>query len=292
MTGITPVHFFDIDSTLPGMTCFAGAPTKTIKFETDQSTPLGPSRSWSSNTLKIRMVLNYKSIPYTQSFTSYPDIAPLLKSLSVPPHTKGRVSYTLPAICHPESIRTSPSGAMMDSLPVARHLDKTFPTPPLFPSGQASYTLAVAVENIMLRAAGKGLFLLLPKAANVLDQRAKGYFLRTRSEWFGKPLLDLEITDEDGIRTALDAMKGELEIFLRMLTDRLGEARGPFLEGEQPGYADFILVTFLSWGHRVDMKIWEELMAMGDGEFRTLWDACLPWMEGQGEDREWQIPNV
>lgn len=212
--------------------------------------------------------------------------------MSVAPHKKGRMQYTLPAICHPDSVKANPAGAMMDSLPIARHLDKTFPSPPLFPSGPASYALALAVENIMFRVAGKGLFLLLPKAVNVLDQRGKEYFIRTRTEWFGKPLLDLEITEEEEVRTTIAAMKSELEIFLRMLTDRPKGVVGPFFEGEKAGYADFILVTFLSWGHRVDMKVWEEMMGMGNGEFRALWDACLPWMEGQGEDCEWPVPAM
>lgn len=241
------------------------------------------------------MILNYKKIPYTQSFVSYPDIAPLLKGLSVAPHSKGRVAYTLPAICHPASVSDNPHGAMMDSLPIARHLDRTFSSPPLFPSGPASYALALAVENIMFRAAGKGLFLLLPKAVDVLDERGGEYFVRTRSEWFGKPLADLAITGEDEVRETIAAMKSELDIFIRMLSNRAEDAtspRGPFFEGTTPGYADFVLVTFLSWGHRVDMRVWDELMGMGNGEFRALWDACLPWMEGQGEHLEWRIPAV
>ncbi|EGX93795.1 glutathione S-transferase, putative [Cordyceps militaris CM01] len=255
-----PVHFFDIDSILPG-----------------------PMRSWSSTTLKIRMVLNYKKIPYVQSFISYPDIAPLLESFSIKPHSEGRVQYTLPAIRHPTSITTNPAGAMMESLTIAHHLDTLVPSPPLFPSGAASYALALATEKLMLRAAKEALFVLLPKAGDVLDDRGKEYFLRTRAEWFGKPLAELAVTDEEGKRRAIDAMKAELDIFLKMLTGAQGK-KGPFLEGEVAGYADFILVTFLSWSHRVDMDIWRETMEMGNGEFRALWDACVPWMEGQGEE--------
>ncbi|KAM3505176.1 hypothetical protein MY10362_003120 [Beauveria mimosiformis] len=263
MAATKPVHFFDIDSVLSG-----------------------PNRSWSSSTLKIRMVLNYKNIPYKQSFISYPDIAPLLKSFSVTPHSKGRMQYTLPAICHPESVTANAAGAMMDSLPIARHLDKLFPSPPLFPSVKASYALALATEKLVLGAAREGLFLLLPKAADVLDARGKEYFLRTRAEWFGKPLPELAITEKDETRRVIDAMKAELEIFVVMLAGVEGK-QGPYLEGKSPGYADFILVTFLSWSHRVDMDIWREIMSMGNGELRALWDACLPWMEGQGEQVEW-----
>lgn len=107
------------------------------------------------------MVLNYKSIPYTQSFHSYPDIAPLLKSLLVPPYKQGRFKYTLLAICHLSSVKSSPSGAMIDSLLIVCHLNETYLDPPLFPSGEASYTLALAVGKLRLPAALKMCDLLL-----------------------------------------------------------------------------------------------------------------------------------
>lgn len=69
------------------------------------------------------MVLNYKGIPYTQTFISYPDIAPLLKKLEVPPNSKGML-YTLPGIVHKSSVASNPFGAMIDSFPIALHLDQ------------------------------------------------------------------------------------------------------------------------------------------------------------------------
>lgn len=30
---------------------------------------------------------------------------------------------------------------------------------------------------------------------------------------------------------------------------------------------------------------------LGDGEIRALWNACLPWAEGQGENKDWEIPS-
>ncbi|KAE8351283.1 hypothetical protein BDV28DRAFT_150118 [Aspergillus coremiiformis] len=261
-----PVHFFDLLSILPGT-----------------------SKSWSSNTLKVRMVLNYKGIPYTQSFISYPDIAPLLQTLSVPPHQSGQMKYTLPAICHPPSVKTSPSGTMMDSLPIARHLDTLYPSPPLFPSGEASYALALAVNKLLRPAALKACDLLLPKAEDVLDERGREYFVRTRTAIFGKPLAELRPTTAKEIRDLTDGMKAEMEIFLQMLRGQGSGTKGPFLEGENVGYADFILVTFLSWSYRCDRELWEEIMGMGNGEFRALWDASSLWLEGQGEEKEWPI---
>ena len=48
-------------------------------------------------------------------------------------------------------------------------------------------------------------------------------------------------------------------------------------------------MTFLSWSHRVDMELWREIMDMGNGEFRALWDASVHLLEGQGEEKEWAV---
>ena len=70
------------------------------------------------------MVLNFKGIPYTQSYVSYPDIAPLLSHYGVTPHASG-AQYTFPAILHKPSINSNAYGAMQDSLAIATHLDQT-----------------------------------------------------------------------------------------------------------------------------------------------------------------------
>lgn len=200
------------------------------------------------------------------------------------------MKYTLPAICHPSSVKSSPSGTMMDSLPIACHLDEIYPSPPLFPSGEASYTLALAISKLMTPAALRTCDLLLPEAENVLDDRGREYFVRTRTEILGKPLSELRPKTEEGVRDLTDSMKKEMEIFIQLLRGRgEGKKKGPFMEGENAGYADFILVTFLSWSHRVDIELWREIMDMGNGEFRALWDASVHWLEGQGEEKEWAV---
>ncbi|KAI9374743.1 hypothetical protein BJX61DRAFT_256833 [Aspergillus egyptiacus] len=268
MADSTPVHFFDIISELPG-----------------------PSKSWSPNTLKTRITLNYKGIPYTQTYVSYPDIAPLLSGLSVPPHPEGTApgAYTLPAICHP-SIKSNPSGALMNSLPIARHLEEQFPERTIFPSGDASYALAVGIDKLMMNVAVSGFALLIPPIANILDPRGREFFIRTRSSpaMFGKPLSEVRPTDEGEIRALIEKMKKEMAPVLTMLKGKTGKS-GPFFEGEKPGYADFVAVAYLIWVKVGDQKLWEELIALGDGELKALWDAVWPWVEGQGKDKDWEI---
>ncbi|KAJ0426105.1 hypothetical protein BJY00DRAFT_125188 [Aspergillus carlsbadensis] len=270
MAHSTPVHFFDILSELPG-----------------------PTKAWSPNTLKTRTILNFKGILYTQTYVSYPDIGPLLESLSVPPHPEGTapVPHTLPAIVHP-TIKSNPHGALMDSLPIARHLEELYPTPTIFPSGHASYALAVAVERLMRDIAMGGYTLLIPAIRDILDPRGQEYYTRTRATkaFFGKPLEEVKPTSEGEVRALVEKMKKNIRPLVVMLKGKSGKT-GPFFEGEKPGYADLIYVAFMIWYRCADEKIWEELIEVGDGELRALWDAVYPWVEGQGEDKEWKIPQ-
>ncbi|KAI9927819.1 hypothetical protein AWENTII_012532 [Aspergillus wentii] len=263
MADIPPIHFFDIASTLPG-----------------------PSQSWSFNTLKTRLVLNYKRIPYTQSFIAYPDIAPVLVNLSVPPHPEG-TPYTLPAIHIPS---TPKSATIMDSLPIASYIDQVYPSPPLFPSVDASFALTLAVGKIVGKVASKGFVLIEPRVVDILDPRGREYFIKTRSALFGQPLSEVRPRDAASVRAITDAAKREMDILAQMLRGRLGK-KGPFFEGEKPGYADFIVVAFLVWCERVDKEFHLALMSVGSGEFKALYDACLPWVEGQGEEKKWEVPR-
>ena len=242
------------------------------------------------------MVLNYKKIPYTQSFISYPDIAPLLKGLNVAPHAPGTnlAAYTLPAIIHKSTITSNPSGAMMDSFPIAQHLDKFFPSPPLFPSGDASHALSVAVAKILSNVRQKCMsapsMLVFPDVPDILDPRGKEYFIRTRSEMFGKPLDELRPKNEGEVRVATEAAKKEFAVLAEMLKGS-GQNTGPFFEGDKLGYADIFLVCYLAWFERADKKLWREIMSVGDGELSKLWETCLPWVEGQGEEKAWELSH-
>ncbi|KAL3475929.1 hypothetical protein BJX99DRAFT_259006 [Aspergillus californicus] len=264
----TPVHFFDLMSDLTG-----------------------PFKSWSANTIRIRMVLNYKNIPYTESYISYPDIGPLLSQLSVAPHPPGLppAAYTLPAIRHP-SVMTNPEGALMDSFPIALHLDRMFPSPSIFPSGNASYALALAVARLMSNVTTKGLTLLAPGIANILDPRGEEYFTRTRSLRFGKPLQQVRPQSEEETQKIIADMKTEMRPLVQMLKGQ-GDKSGPYFEGEKPGFADFVLVGFLVWFEKVERALWEELVPAGGGELKALWDACLPWVTGKGEEKPWEVPR-
>lgn len=214
----------------------------------------------------------------------------MLKQLSVPAYPAVPVPYTLPAIIHKSTITSNPSGALNDSLPIALHLDKTFPSPPLFPSGNASYALAVAVSNILHTFLEKSYLSFMADEVDILDERGREYFVRSRAEMLGMPSADVARRDDERVRAAVEETKRDMGVLVSMLKGRDGKI-GVFFEGEKPGYADLLVVAFLAWFERVHRVLWTELMALGDGELRALWEACLPWLEGQGEEVAWEIPQ-
>lgn len=234
----------------------------------------------------MRAALNFKGVPYTQSWVSYPDIKPLLAGFGVTPNESG-MPYTLPAIVHKSSITSNSHGAMMDSLPIIEHLDKVFPSPPLFPSGDASYALFIAVGKIMM-AMGPGFRnCIIPCVPEYLDERGAEYFLRTRAELFGKPLAEVLPSDQEKDELWKVAEK-ESEALVKMLKGREGK-KGPFFEGEVAGFADMVVACNIAWIERFDKRLFEKFLGLGNGEIKALYEACLPWLDGQGEEKEWPI---
>ncbi|KAL3447465.1 hypothetical protein BJX65DRAFT_318126 [Aspergillus insuetus] len=262
------VHLFDILSTL--------AP---------------PRNSWSAHILKTRCILNYKKIPYSQSFISYPDIAPLLKSLNVEPNKTG-APYTLPAIIHNDSISSNAHGVLSDSLPIALHLDRVFPEAPLFPSGDASYALFLAVERIMATFESGYRPFIVPRVAESLDERGRVYFEATRSAALGKPLAQVRPAPEDTERIShlWRIIEREALTLIGMLKGREGK-KGVFFEGETLGFADILVACHLAFIERFDKDLFLRVVGLGSGELRALYEACVPLLEGQGEDRPWDVPS-
>ncbi|CRG86893.1 Putative inner membrane metabolite transport protein YdfJ [Talaromyces islandicus] len=257
---------------------------------TGLSSLLGGSKSWSYNTLKARSVLNFKGIPYTQSWVSYPDIKLLGASLGLPPNPQGR-AYTLPTIVHKPSVTSTPSGAITDSIAIALHLDKAFPSPPLFPSGDASYALFVAVAKIITLIEPGFRPYVVPRVPAHLDERGKQYFTETRSVALGKPLHQVLPTDKETIDKLWKLVETESAPLVKMLKGR-EQKKGPFFEGEKAGFADLWVACHLAFIERFDKELFGKILGLGNGELKALYEACLPWVEGQGEEKEWPIPQA
>lgn len=178
---------------------------------------------------------------------------------------------------------------MMDSLPIIEHLDKVFPSPPLFPSGDASYALLIAVSKILTGMSPGFRNSILPRVPEYLDERGAEYFLRTRAEWYGKPLAEVMPSDQEK-EELWKIVEKESEVLIKMLKGREGK-KGPFFEGEVAGFADMFVACYIAWFERFDKAFCEKFLGLGNGEIKALYEACLPWLEGQGEEKECPVPQ-
>lgn len=176
----------------------------------------------------------------------------------------------------------------MDSFAIVQHLDNAFPSPPLFPSGDASYAIFIAVSKLITHIEPGFRPLVVPRVPDHLDARGAEYFRKTRSASLGKPLSEVRPTNRDSLDRLWDIVEKESAPLIAMLKGRNGK-RGPFFEGEVPGYADLFLVAHFVFIGRFDKELLERLIQLGNGEFSNLYNACLHWVEGQGQDKDWPI---
>ncbi|KAJ3070589.1 hypothetical protein HDU98_006372 [Podochytrium sp. JEL0797] len=222
--------------------------------------------SWSPYTARTRMALNYKRIPHKTTYLSLPDIPTNHQSHNIPANASGR-AFTCPAINHPAA-----NIAIQDSLPIAKYLESTFTGPdhpPLFPPG--AMALSILLENVFATRLDPHLVpLLAPQIPAILDPKAQKHFIRTRTEIFGP--LDQMCKDPEAEWALLEK---EIKVF----SDMLVASGGPFLMGEEPCYADFILVGMFVWIRAANPRDGDRVVAMGENQcFVKILAACEKWL--------------
>ncbi|KAF9441756.1 hypothetical protein P691DRAFT_812082 [Macrolepiota fuliginosa MF-IS2] len=227
-----------------------------------------PGKAWSLNTWKIRYILQFKRIAFETRWVEYPDIERICRAHGIVPtrfKADGSLHYTCPAI-----VDRSTGAALAESALIADYLDETYPnTPKAFPA--ASTGLQFAFAEVHDFKFGPGWPLIAPAVAKILNPHSAEYFIRTRSERFGKPLDELITTEEERLRTLA---KFQTE-FWAIIEGWYSKTQGPFLMGGIVSYADFIIasdVRFLAavWGE--ESKNWEEFRSWHDGKWVKLRD--------------------
>ncbi|CAE7123601.1 unnamed protein product [Rhizoctonia solani] len=235
---------------------------------------------WSPNTYKTRLALIHKGLPFRVEYVSYPDIAPVMKKLGVPPASpNSEFPYTLPVIADPSPEPGSKPIYVPDSWEISQYLERTYPPPKypaLFPHG------AIAVNRAMVATIGRTAYSALADTAialigvnHVLDDRGHEYFMRTREEIvFEKPLAEVLKEEEPKWSTEIKsawATAGKL-----LDTNGPMDQVGPFVLGKQISDADFMIGGMLIWlrraegpgGHR-----WKEVSEWDGGRWAKIWEA-------------------
>ncbi|KAL6802317.1 hypothetical protein J3E68DRAFT_395855 [Trichoderma sp. SZMC 28012] len=214
---------------------------------------------------RIRLLLNYKQIPYKTVFLEMPDIEPTLKGLGLSPHdpASGNFNYTVPTIHHLPTNKF-----IMDSKPISEFLESTYPDPSVPLTSELGTEIEAKVRSLVAPTFYRS---AMPREVNILSPRAQEYFRRTRESRFGKTLEELLAGEEERWQ-AVDADRravGELM--------RTNKALGPFILGARPSYSDFFIAGSLQSVKVIDEGVFQRSVECPG--YKEIYEACLPYME-------------
>ncbi|CAE6514418.1 unnamed protein product [Rhizoctonia solani] len=226
--------------------------------------------SWSPNTYKSRLTLNYKGIPYRVKYLPLCDVQPTLKELGVPPAFPNFPHYTLPMIADPSEEPNGKPTYVSDSFKIALYLDDKYPSPqyPLIipPGARAIQEMWFTTYYPPLSALVVKLFYHL--SPRIIDERSAEYWYSSRGDK-AKPPSEEEATQKWGeLHEKFEALGKSLS-----LNDSTSEA-GPFIMGKRASFIDFTIGGFFYFIQRVDgkeSKKLKEMLEWQDGRWNAFW---------------------
>lgn len=211
---------------------------------------------------KTRLVLNLKKIPYKTTWLEYPEIAPTLKGIGLPPNDEG-IPYTIPAVRLPDGT------PVMDSRKIAPELEKLHPSPNLHLDSAVLPQVEEQLKALLMPTVG----VWMPKIPRTfLKEPSITFFEKTRAERFGCTLSELEK------KTPEDEAWSKAEPGIKDLGNLLKRKGGPFFLGETVSYADFVVVGALHFLKRIDTRYYDRIVAI-EPAFNKLYEACERWLE-------------
>jgi len=217
-----------------------------------------PENAWSPNCWKIRLVLNYKNLPYKTVWVEFPDIVAKCKELGVGASGihDNAPEYTLPIIHDPSTGTT-----LTESTAIVEYLEKQYPNhPTVFPLG--SHALQYAFLDWFGNNISPAWRYLVAATNGRLNPPGEKYFRAKREKQFGMTIETMAPTGDEHI-----VEWAKIKAVFDTIDKWVQKGDGRYLGGEQPGFADFVLTAFLLWmkgvwrdGHREweDIKTWNE----------------------------------
>jgi len=128
-----------------------------------------------------------------------------------------------------------------DSWAIAQYLEKKVPAQPLFEGAQArslAFVLKTWVESTLH---GPILRTVILDLFNALHEKDREYFRESREKRFGKPLEEV----------GGDPKKAAADLRTALLPVRQQLVQEPYVCGQDPGFADYILFGAFQWARAV-----------------------------------------
>lgn len=173
--------------------------------------------------------------------------------------------YTVPAIQH------VPTGkCMVDSTPIAKFIESTYPDPPVTLTSELGDKIAAQARSNAAKAVRIS---ITPREVDILSPRSQEFFRRTREASLGHPLEDL--LDAEKEEQAWESADGAMKALDELM--RTNSADGPFILGSKPNYTDFFIAGNLQCARMVDESIFQRLVKY-PGQL-AIYEACVPYMD-------------
>ncbi|MBP2547363.1 glutathione S-transferase [Neorhizobium galegae] len=204
-----------------------------------------PRRPFSPHCWKVSMALAHKGLDFVEKPVPFTEV----------PKIENGFSKTVPILRDGQLL-------VRDSFDIALYLEDTYPDRPTLFAGEGGKALSRFVEGVSQTLVHPVLSKLAVKNIHdMLDETDQVYFRTTREQYLGRRLEDFEADRE--VETAV--LSARLDPLRHMLKFQ------PFLGGDGPLFADYILFGALQW-----LRITTGLAALRADDPVSLWfERCL-----------------
>ncbi|KAJ3533989.1 hypothetical protein NMY22_g7106 [Coprinellus aureogranulatus] len=239
--------------------------------------------------MKVRLALNYKSLPHKTIWFGPFNIEERAKSLGLPLNsseknpdgTLGR--YKIPILHDPSTSQT-----IVDSARILQYLDTAYPDTPRIVNPETKI-LAIGFEDRLMKdivihvypmVGGRVARFMEPEDEVIYKTRIGAMLRLNVDELLSSPsLVDQRWKHAEQGLSALASHFTSAELVYGPEAEGV---KGGFLAGSKPGLADFSLAAMLIWMKRglgEDDERWKEVEGWNDGRWAKYLDAFKPYTE-------------
>ena len=211
-----------------------------------------PERPFSPHCWKAVMALEHKGLAYHTVPTAFTAI----------PGIEGGIHKTVPVLRDGETI-------VSDSFTIAQYLERRYPDRPSLFGGAGGEAMARFVERWSQTIVHTQMTTLIVKDIHdILGSEDQTYFRSSREARLGKPLEELLAGRDDrlaGFRASLEPLRSML-------------AYQPFIGGETPLFADYIVFGAFQWA-----RVASPFRLLAEDDVVAAWfERCLDLHEARG----------
>ncbi|KLO12300.1 hypothetical protein SCHPADRAFT_915666 [Schizopora paradoxa] len=234
------------------------------------------SNGWIPSIWRIRLILNYKRLPYRTVWIDFPEIDRTMRSINAPYTSRrsdGRPVYTLPVIVDPIRSPAAPV-VLSNASAIAEYLEVAYPARPLFPDGtKALQTLFVHyLQGDFSRPL---LPIMVPLSHQRLPERSQAHFFNP-GQAPHEPYPPGPSREQ-----AWRAVRDNFDFLATVLDKNNGDdGDGDLVSGRDLTYSDFALCAILIWIEKVSpQEGWPRIKQWNNGRWNRLMDRCRDYMD-------------